>query len=274
MFGWFKSRRRRKLLSAEPTAKERYWTEETLWQYHHLPSSLQRQLLDTTRVLVAEKNWEGCKGLILTDQIRFAIAAQSAMLLLGFPGEYFDWVGTVLVYPDAYLVEDNLFATGSNLAVVGSQAREGQTIRGGPVIVNWSAIADQVLDRTGSGERGSPWTRTDFHHNLVVHEFSHQLDMVGDGIADGIPPLSSHVNARSWEQAFRQAFEHRRQVANRQYGFRIDSYGLTSLVEYFAVCSESYFQTPHEFADAYSETFDLLRDFYQIDWRAYLPRLS
>ena len=51
------------------------------------------------QVFIAEKNWEGCGGLELTDEIRVTISAQACLLLLGLPHEYYRNVESIIVYP-------------------------------------------------------------------------------------------------------------------------------------------------------------------------------
>lgn len=47
-----------------------------------------RELAGSVQILLAEKNFEGCGGLVLTDEIRVTIAAQTAVLLLRRDTDY------------------------------------------------------------------------------------------------------------------------------------------------------------------------------------------
>ena len=47
------------------------------------------RLRDDLRVFIAEKNWEGCGGLTVTDEMKVTIAAQACLMALGLPGEPF-----------------------------------------------------------------------------------------------------------------------------------------------------------------------------------------
>jgi hypothetical protein len=47
-----------------------------------LPPEDQRELEGHIQVFVAEKQFEGCDGLVITDEIRVVIAAQACLLLL------------------------------------------------------------------------------------------------------------------------------------------------------------------------------------------------
>ena len=86
MFGLFRARRRRALLG-EPFPRD--W--ETALRAHvaflpRLPPDLGQRVRAGARILVAEKNWEGCGGLDLTDPMKAVVAAQAALLLAGADG--------------------------------------------------------------------------------------------------------------------------------------------------------------------------------------------
>ena len=80
MFGWLfeplRHRSRRALLA---TSFPPHWLPfvERLPFYARLDERGQGRIRDDLRVLVDEKEWEGCGGLVLTDEIRVTIAAIS-----------------------------------------------------------------------------------------------------------------------------------------------------------------------------------------------------
>src|SRR5438067_9139316 len=69
-----------------------------------LPEPQQARLRDAVRLFIAEKFWEGCAGLTLTDEIKVTIAGNACLLLLGLDDYYFDELATVLVYPGGFLM--------------------------------------------------------------------------------------------------------------------------------------------------------------------------
>src|SRR3954454_12269870 len=102
LFSWLRNRRRRALV-AQPFAPE--WLEHlrrNVPYYAYLTEAEQAKLRDDLRVFVAEKNWEGCGGLTVTDEMKVTIAAQACVLLLGIEHDYFSRVLSILVYPSAY----------------------------------------------------------------------------------------------------------------------------------------------------------------------------
>jgi Mlc titration factor MtfA (ptsG expression regulator) len=72
-----------------------------------LPRDLASRLEGLVISFLAEKQFVGCNGLVVTDEIRATIAAQACLLLLGRPGLY-DELKSILVYPDAFWVEDEV----------------------------------------------------------------------------------------------------------------------------------------------------------------------
>src|SRR5947199_380204 len=80
MFGLLKQGRRRRL-RAQPFPKEWLATiQRSALFFRRLSASDQAELLGHIQVFLAEKRFEGCGGLAITDEIRVTIAAQ------GVPG--------------------------------------------------------------------------------------------------------------------------------------------------------------------------------------------
>ena len=56
------------------------------------------------KVFVAERRWEPCGGLELTDAMEVTIAGHACLLLLGMRHDYFSHVPSILVYPSIFLM--------------------------------------------------------------------------------------------------------------------------------------------------------------------------
>src|SRR4051794_26006255 len=106
--------RRKKLAGTFPAGCRRFVEEGVLYARVLAPAE-QARLYDAAHVLLAEKTWEGCAGLEMTDEIKAVVAAQAALLLLGLPDYYYDGLETVLVYPGSFLSaeQDELGIDGS-----------------------------------------------------------------------------------------------------------------------------------------------------------------
>src|SRR5438067_348014 len=68
--------------------------------YRDLPDADRQELQGLVQVFLAEKHFEGCGGLELTDEIKVTIAAQACRLLLHRETDIYPRLITILVYPD------------------------------------------------------------------------------------------------------------------------------------------------------------------------------
>src|SRR5450755_3584222 len=103
---WLRKRRRRKILAA-PFKNE--WLEilaDNVIPYGYLSPDEKARLRDDVQVFIAEKNWEGCAGLELTDEMKVTIAAHACLMTLGLEGEPFRHLLSILVYPTGYAVPE------------------------------------------------------------------------------------------------------------------------------------------------------------------------
>lgn len=208
----------------------------------------QVKVRQSIQILVAEKNWEGCGGLALTDEHRVTIAAQMARMTLYFDEDYFDSVLSILVYPAAYLAKSQEQLSGG-VIVEGSSGRLGEAWHRGPVILSWSEVLENVRDAYPQ-------------RNVVIHEFAHQIDMRNGSHADGFPPLESAQVAQQWSRIMPAAFEELAHICQMGIPNLLDCYGATNPAEFFAVASESYFEQPAELQYQWPEVFELLDAFY------------
>lgn len=242
IFGWWKRRRRRKLLrSPFPEA----WSEvlAELPFTRRLDDARSAKLRDHLRVLIAEKHWEGCGGLALTDEMRVSIAAQASRLILELPIEAYDRVTSILVYPRAFRTQETDTHSGVVAAGLASSA--------GPVVLSW--------DSTLRGGRDP-----DDGRNVVYHEFAHKLDGL-DGGMDGIPPVPGDAAHATWRKVMSAEYRRHREAVERGRATLLDDYGATNPTEFFAVATECFFERPARLRDRHGDLYALLVSFYQQD---------
>jgi Mlc titration factor MtfA (ptsG expression regulator) len=101
-------------------------------------------------------------------------------------------------------------------------------------------------------------------HNVVLHEFAHQLD-AEDGSVDGAPELGSRAHYRAWAQVLGAEYK---ELSDRVHAGRrsdIDAYGATSPPEFFAVVTELFFEQPTKLRARHPELYEELRSFYNQD---------
>lgn len=253
MLHFLRERRRRKLL-ARPFPDE--WEasmRRNVAHYRWLDAAECQQLRERVRIFVAEKHWEGCGGLVLTDEIRVTIAAQACLLVLGLPGELYPNVRSILVYPSTVVVPPR--RVGSFEVPLGPVEGPlpilGEAHHRGPVILVWDAVRHSGRHP----ERG---------HNVVFHEFAHQLDMQ-DGRADGTPTLHGRAEVERWARICSREYLALREQAERGIPTLLDPYGATTEAEFFAVATELFFDRPLELRDRHHELYGVLQAFYRQD---------
>jgi len=217
--------------------------------YGQLGEAEQAKLRDDLRVFVAERYWEGCAGLTVTDEMKVTIAAQACLLVLNIEHDYFSRVPSILVYPSSYRVPTG--RRGPDGSVNPDSGRLGEAWYRGPVILAWDSVLRGGMD----GHDGQ---------NVVLHEFAHQLDFL-DGYADGTPPLSSREAYRKWHEVM--TAEYQRLVQESEYGRArvLDAYGATNPAEFFAVATEAFFEKPLSLRQRHPALYEVLRDYYRQD---------
>jgi Mlc titration factor MtfA (ptsG expression regulator) len=247
LLSWLKSRRRRRLLAEAFPAE---WSEilARIAHYRLLSPPEQTRLRELTRIFIAEKDFEGCNGLTITDEIRVTIAGLASLLALGWRDYVFDNVWTVLVYPEAYVAQEQR-AIG-DVVLEQESDRLGEAHYRGPLILSWA----EVIWDAGQVGQGS---------NLVLHEFAHQLDML-NGAADGVPLLPKPLRDR-WQQVMAAEYKRLCRAADRGRETLIDPYGTTDPAEFFAVVTECFFDAPGVMQDRHPVLYDLMREYYQQD---------
>ncbi len=201
------------------------------------------------QVFLAEKKFEGCGGLEITDEIRVTIAAQACMLLLHRETGYFPELEVILVYPHAYVAKTRKGLAGG-VEVADEQARLGQSARD-VVVLAWDAV------RHGA---------TDVHdgHNVTLHEFAHQLDQE-DGAADGAPVLGKRAMYTAWARVLGGEFAQLVDDVDKHRRSDIDAYGATNPAEFFAVVTEVFFEKPLQLKRRHPELYEQLALFYRQD---------
>jgi Mlc titration factor MtfA (ptsG expression regulator) len=249
LFTWLRNRRRRRLIAQPFPDSWHNYLRKNVAHYQYLTEPEQAKLRDDLRIFIAEKYWEGCGGLTMTDEIKVTIAAQVCLLVLGLKHKYFERVQSILVYPRAY--RDPGEHVGPDGLIHPDPGRLGEAHYRGPVILSWA----DVLEESRYPE---------FGQNVVYHEFAHQLDML-DGLIDGTPPLETREQYRQWRDVM--TAEYRQLIDDAQHGRAtlIDTYGTKNEGEFFAVATECFFVKPVQMAQDHPQLYDLLRRYYHQD---------
>ena len=249
MFG-FKRRRRQRIRQRPFPAGWLEIIRRNVPYVRFLTPDEQSELQGHVQVFLAEKRFTGCGGLEMTDEIRVTIAAQACILLLHREGDYYPRMKSIFVYPHGYAAPNETVGPGG-IVTAAPAGRLGEAWYRGPVVLSWD-----------DARRGA----ADVHdgHNVVFHEFAHQLDSENGG-HDGAPVLGrrsmyiawARVLGREYAQLADDLEHHRRTV--------LDGYGASAPAEFFAVATEAFFEKPRALRRRHPELYEQLRAFYQQD---------
>ena len=242
--------RRRQQIAVRPFPESWHQLLEQHWQlYAVLPEDVRDQLQRQLRVMMAETEFYGCNDLIVTEKMRVLVLAQASLLYGSVIHHQQTDFPCVLLYPDAFVREG---ATMDELGLVAEERHIllGESWEQGKVILSWADI-EQNLAQPQS------------HHNLVIHEYAHQIDGY-DGAMNGTPPVAGHPKFQTWPAVMQGAYDDLcRRVDAGDASF--DPYATTNPAEFFAVVSEYFFMQPQVLIERYPDVYRLLSAFYRRD---------
>jgi hypothetical protein len=153
---------------------------------------------------------------------------------------------------------------GSGVMSESREVRAGESWRHGAIVLAW----DEVRSGMASPENG---------HNVVLHEFAHQLDYE-DGDADGIPLVgwgeSLAMRRRryaEWRDVMRREYDQLRARVQRGEQNLLRDYGATNGAEFFAVATECFFYKSRELRQRHPEVYEQMSWYYKQDPAAWSP---
>lgn len=251
MFGWLRRR-------APPAIPEGLW-QGTLSRYPFLagrPADELARLRDLAARFLASKEFHGAQGLVITDEIALAIAAQAVLPVLHLGLDWYDDFVGIVVHPDEVMARRTV-TDEDGVVHHYDEVLAGEAMEGGPVMLSWRDV-----DSAGQTAQDG--------YNVVIHEFAHKIDM-RDGEPDGCPPLPAAVR-RAWlavMQAEYDAFREQVVMAERFGGEPtwLDPYGARSIDEFFAVACEAYFVNRERFAQGFAPLLSLFDSFFRLQPR-------
>jgi Mlc titration factor MtfA (ptsG expression regulator) len=249
--GHLRRRRREELLARPFSEGEAAILDRDFPRWSWIPADLQARFAGYTRVLMEEKNYEPCGGLVeVGDERRLVIAAQAALTILGKSDhDFFPRLHSILVYPGGF--RDR----GRRRFGIDDEDRGllyGESWETGSVILSW----DNVLAGGRNDDDGM---------NVVIHEFAHQIDQY-NGIADGVPKLKTRDDYARWSIVMERHYEELKEASKtRDPEPFLDPYGATDPCEFFAVATEAFFEDPLDLEYEHPELYGELAKFYGLD---------
>lgn len=205
--------RLRRILALEFPSAWREIVARRLPFFNKMPERLQNELQDLIKVFLHDKNFVGCAGQEIDDEIRVTVAAQACLLLLNRETDYYRHLESILIYPSTFVatrsVRDELGLISTDHAVL-----LGESWDQGKVILSWDSVEEGVRN---------------FHdgHNVVLHEFAHQLDHAS-GSSNGAPLLRTRGAYQSWAHVLSSEFEELQRDAEHGRRSLLDHYGATN----------------------------------------------
>ncbi|QQL46257.1 zinc-dependent peptidase [Sulfuriroseicoccus oceanibius] len=254
VLGARKRRRRTRWMEEGLPSEDQQLLAERVWFYHLAPDEVRRDFDRVLRVFLEEKRFEACGGLDeVTREMQLVIGAQACLLVFGRARSMgakalapYDKLASILIYPSTFVARRE---------GVWDEDDQGDVLLGeswstGSLILAWDSV-ERGLENRHDG------------HNVVMHEFAHQLDQ--SDVADGVPELSSSEQARRWAAAFAPAY--RRLLDAVEDGRRsvLDEYGATNPAEFFAVATETFFEKPRQLQEDEPELYEQLKRYYHLD---------
>ena len=250
MFAWLRRRRRSAIVRRPFPIEWRALIEKNVPFIGGLGPEDRQALEGHVQVFLAEKRFEGCGGLRITDEVRVTIAAQACILLLHRETDYYPELVSILVYPTTYLVHGSQ-RTPEGLVAEGPEARLGESWARDVVVLAW----DSVLSGAADIHDG---------HNVVLHEFAHQLDQEG-GMGSGAPVLPRRSMYLAWARVLGHDFDQLVRDVAHHHRTLIDRYGATNPAEFFAVVTETFFEKPRQLRSRHPDLYAQLKEFYHQD---------
>lgn len=248
---FFKKIRRRRLRQKPFPADWIHILTKHVPYYSGLSPADRQELHGHIQVFLAEKYFEGCGGLAVTEEMRVTIAAQACILLLHRETDYYPRLVSILVYPNTYLAHHRE-RDSIGLVTEGIQHRQGESWSHGTVVLSWDNVRAGATDAQDG-------------HNVVYHEFAHQLDIEDGHLADGSVSLPRSSMYSAWARILGREYVSLKKDVAAGRKTVLDSYAATSPAEFFAVATECFFETPVLLKNKHPELYAELKLYYRQD---------
>ncbi|MBX3474282.1 MAG: zinc-dependent peptidase [Planctomycetes bacterium] len=271
MFEWLKPKPGKHTLSSAQFAA----IKRLPW-FAMLPTPIREGWIGRVAEFLASRNIEGCNGLVVTPEMRVAVAAQACLLVAARSSPMYPRMSSVLLYPHAYVTR-HMSVNEIGIEAQVQDVNLGESWDRGNVVLSWEDVELDALN-------------PDDGFNVTIHEFAHQLDSE-NGAMDGAPELPKAMRAR-WAEVMNTeyealckfadslpeepedsqaepdpAFDERRE--RHEGDWVLDPYGAQDPAEFFAVATEAFFEDARRLRGAHPRVYELLAGFYgqhPADW--------
>lgn len=239
---WLRNRKRKQIAASPTPTHWDSWLDRAIPWFADWPAPQRQKFINAVKILVGEKYWEGCGGFEIAEEHKVLIAAQAAMMLTGVENYYFDRLNTILVFPNQFERD-----TGDGV-FFWKEYRIGEAWHRGPIVIAWKEFVEGL----------------EFGQNVVVHELAHHIDGIL-GEFDGQPAFGNRFSAQQWRGILKRELQNLRSSVRHNRPTLLDPYGAESPAEFFAVCSEAFFESPKELRLDHPELYQALTGIYHCD---------
>jgi Mlc titration factor MtfA (ptsG expression regulator) len=245
---WSKRQKQDRLLAAELSEHQRSIVDQQVPLTRKLPTELRRKLEGKINLFVDQIEFIGRNGLEVTEEMRLSIAAQACLLVVN-TDTWYEHLRTILIYPGAF--KSKRSQRSGYVVTEREIVRTGESWARGPVILSWSHAREGAInDHDG--------------HNVVFHEFAHQIDDLS-GHTDGVPNLSRSQSFAAWAKAFDEAYERHLRRVKGGHKTVVDAYGAEGPEEFFAVTVEAFFERPAALRHAEPAIYEQLSELFRLE---------
>ena len=247
---WLARRRRiARLLAAPLPDARRAIAQDRVPVFSKLPQRHRARLEGLMNRFLDQTSFHGQAGLVVTEEMRVVVAAQACLLVVGRPDRWYRSLRTIHLYPGGF--RSPLAKTDGHVVTTHKTARSGESWAHGPVVLSWEHAAyGAFIPNDG--------------HNVVFHEFAHQLDQQ-TGVVDGAPLLGEDHDARAWAREMRAAYGRLTDDVESGRATFLDPYGATAPAEFFAVLTEYFFEKPEKLKAREPALYEQLATYYALD---------
>jgi MtfA peptidase len=247
----------------EPSIPNELW-QRTLAEHHflqRLSDDDKTHLREQCQQFLARKEFHAVPPLVLTDDIALAIAAQACLPVLKLDGGvslYDGWVGIVLHADEVVATREWMDEDG--VVHEFDEPLSGEALEGGPVTLSWRDV--RMASTAYQPEHETAHDEVDAEsYNVVIHEFTHKLDML-DGEVNGAPPLPAPAARAHWLAVLHDEYARFCTAVDSGEDTYLDPYAAEHESEFFAVASEAYFVDAARFKAAHPALYNLLNSYY------------
>ncbi|MFT7371417.1 MAG: Mlc titration factor MtfA (ptsG expression regulator) [Oleiphilaceae bacterium] len=199
---------------------------------------------------LVRKNFASGDEFQFSSDMCLKIATMACVPILYLGLDWYDHLYTIILYEGDF-VPNRPYRSDDSVVHTKSQGLSGEAWLRGPLILSWESVC-KTEAHTRSGKAS----------NVVIHEFAHKLDMLRDG-ANGAPPMHPDMQPGEWHDIFTAAWDRLQSDLQRHRPLPLDDYALTNPADFFAVCSETFFEDSQSMKEHMPEVYRLLCQFYR-----------